>query len=149
MQSAMQKAFFDRVSAEGFARKLGLKLIELEAGFAAVEMKTGPEDGNIFNLVHGGAIFSLMDEAFQASCNSHGTMAVALDVNVVYHRPARTGCTLRAEAREIHRSKKTATYEIRVTDEKGRRIASSQALAYRKGDRLPFLDAPDALVSGG
>lgn len=149
MESAIQKAFFERVSEEGFARKLGLRLVELEAGFAAVEMKTGPDDGNIFNSVHGGAIFSLVDEAFQVSCNSHGTVAVALDVNVVYHRPARAGCTLRAEAREIHRSKKTATYEIHVTDEKGRLVASSQALAYRKGERLPFLEAPDALVSGG
>jgi acyl-CoA thioesterase len=60
-------------------------------------------------------------------------------VNVVYHNPSEEGRTLRAESREVHRSQKIATYEIRVTDENDLLIASSQAVAYRKKERLPFL----------
>jgi acyl-CoA thioesterase len=128
------------VHSEGYARKLGLKLVEVSAGRAVVEMVPGQDDANIFGMVHGGAIFSLMDEAFQSSCNSHGRVAVALDVNVVFHHPAETGKRLRAESIEVHRSHKTASYEIRVTDENHVLIASCQALAYRKKERLPFLD---------
>jgi acyl-CoA thioesterase len=79
-----------------------------------------------------------MDEAFQFSCNSHGTVAVALNVSVVYHHPVRHGTGLRAESREVHLSKKTGTYDIRVFDDQGLLIASCQALAYRRKDRLPF-----------
>ena len=93
----------------------------------------------IFGMIHGGAIFSLTDEAFQASCNSHGTVAVALNVNVTYHQPPTNKGTLKAESVELHRSKRTATYEIRVTDDEGKLIASCLALAYRKGVQLPFL----------
>lgn len=135
----MESALAARIGCQGLARKLGMRLVELQPGYASVEMNPGPEESNIFGTVHGGAIFALMDEAFQASCNSHGTVAVALSVNVVYHRPARSGATLRAEAREIHRSRKTATYEIRVKDGEGLLIASCQALAYRKQEPLPFL----------
>ena len=130
----------DRVSREGYAGKMGLKLVELSPGRAVVEMLPQKEDENIFGTVHGGAIFSLMDEAFQVSCNSHGRVAVALNMSVTFHAPASFNRKIRAESIERHRSRKTATYHITVTDEEGTLIASCQALAYRKKERLPFLE---------
>lgn len=144
LNESIRSAIFDRVRDEGYARKSGLRLLSLEEGYAKIQMTPGESDENIFGMVHGGAIFSLMDEAFQISCNSHGTVAVALSVNVVYHRPPEMGVTLTAESREVHRSSKTGTYDISVRDEKGRLIASCQALAYRKKDRLPFLPLESA-----
>ena len=140
MNQEVISAITRQVKVEGYALKLGLRLVELSEGRAVVEMFPRKDDANIFGMVHGGAIFSLMDEAFQVSCNSHGTVAVALCVNVVYHHPPETGCTLCAESREVHRSQKTATYEIKVKDENDLLIASCQALAYRKKDKLPFLN---------
>lgn len=140
MDETIRSAIMERVSMEGYAEKLGLKLVELSSGGAVVEMVPQKEDGNIFGMVHGAAIFSLMDEAFQVSCNSHGRVAVALNVNVTFHAPASFNRRLRAESKERHRSKKTATYHITVTDEEGTLIASCQALAYRKKERLPFLE---------
>jgi len=140
MDEKIRSAIVERVSMEGYAVKMGLKLIELSSGGAVVEMVPRKDDENIFGMVHGGAIFSLIDEAFQASCNSHGRVAVALNINVMFHAPPAFNQTLRAESREHHRSKKTATYHITVTDETGTLIASCQALAYRKRETLPFLD---------
>gem|GEM_PF-33989 len=142
MDETIRTAIMERVSREGYAEKMGLKLVELASGRAVVEMVPQKDDENIFGMVHGGAIFSLMDEAFQISCNSHGRVAVALNVNVTFHAPAPFNQLLRAESTECHRSKKTATYQITVTDETGTLIASCQALAYRKKERLPFLAAP-------
>jgi acyl-CoA thioesterase len=130
---------FSRIAEKGYARKLGLKLIELTPGHAIIEMNPGEDYANIFGTVHEGAIFSLIDEAFQMSCNAHGTTAVALSVNAVYHNPVRTGTRLRAESTEIHRSQKIATYDIIVRDEKDVLIASCQAVAYRKNEQVPFL----------
>ena len=128
-----------RIEIEPYARKLGVRLVELEPGRAVVEMPVHDEMNNIFGIIHGGAIFSLIDEAFQASCNSHGTVAVALNVNVTYHQPPQKKGKLKAESIELHRSKRTATYQIRVTDDEETLIASCLALAYRKGEPLPFL----------
>ena len=129
-----------KVETEAYARKLGIRLVELNPGHAVVEMDSSDDDANIFGMIHGGAIFSLIDEAFQVSCNSHGRVAVALNMTVTYHQPPEKNSKLRAESREIHRSHRTGTYDIRVTDEKDNLIASCLALAYRKTATLPFLE---------
>jgi acyl-CoA thioesterase len=128
------------VQKEPFARKMGLRLLKVEPGYAMVEMEPQEDSRNIFGMTHGGAIFSLIDEAFEVSCNTHGTVAVALSMTVTYHRAADRKSKLRAESVEIHRSAKTGTYEIKVTDEHGILIASCTALCYRKKDKLPFLE---------
>ncbi len=140
MKDRIISSFFKRVENEAYARKLGMRLLDLSPGRAIVEMALRDDMTNIFGMTHGGAIFSLIDEAFQASCNAHGTVAVALNVAVTYHQPPEMKSILRAESKEIHRSKKTGTYDIKVTDEKNNLIASCKALAYRKKDKLPFLD---------
>jgi acyl-CoA thioesterase len=129
-----------QVRKEPFARKMGLRLIKAEPGYALVEMAPEEELNNIFGMTHGGAIFSLIDEAFEVSCNAHGTVAVALSVTVTYHRAPDQKSKLRAESMEIHRSTKTGTYQIKVTDEHNVLIASCTALCYRKKEKLPFLE---------
>ena len=141
MDDPVVASLFERVGEEAYAQKLGMRLLELERGRAVGEMKAGEDTTNILGMIHGGAIFSLIDEAFQTSCNSHGTIAVALNMTITYHQPPKLKSTLRAESIEIHRSQKTASYEISVKDEKNALIASCIALAYRKKDRLPFLSS--------
>jgi len=140
MDKKVLEAIRQRVANEPFAKQLGLKLLKLESGYALVEMDFTDDMANIFDMPHGGAIFSLIDEAFEISCNTHGTVAVALNVAVTYHRSPTKRAVLRAESKEIHRSAKTATYDIRVTEgENNILIATCQALAYRKKEKLPFL----------
>jgi acyl-CoA thioesterase len=115
-------------------------LIEVGEGYALVEMKCTKEMENIFQMTHGGAIFALIDEAFEISCNSHGTVAVALNVNITYHKASSPESTLRAEAKEVAKTRRTGSYYITVKDEKENLIASCQALAYRVGEKLPFLE---------
>jgi acyl-CoA thioesterase len=129
-----------QVEKENFAMKMGLRLVEIGPGRAVVEMAPQEDNANIFGMTHGGAIFSLIDEAFQISCNTYGTIAVALNVTVTYHRAPEKGRSLQATSVEIHRSRKTATYDIKVKDDQETLIASCMAVAFRKGDKLPFLE---------
>jgi acyl-CoA thioesterase len=133
-----------QVRKEQYAQKLGLRLIQLEPGHSIVEMEPQEELTNIFGMTHGGAIFSLIDEAFEVSCNAHGTVAVALSMTITFHRTPEQKSRLRAESVEIHRSAKTGTYEIKVTDEHNALIASCTALAYRKKEKLPFLEEAES-----
>jgi len=122
-----------------FAKRMGLKLVGLDDGYSKVEMANTDELDNMFGTVHGGAIFALMDQAFGAAANSHGTVAVALSVNINYLRPATPGGALYAEAREVSRTRSICTYNIEVRDERDRLVASCQAMAFRKQEPLPFL----------
>lgn len=140
MDEKVRKAIFQRVDEEPFARKMNLKLVDLDDGYSVVEMTFTKEMENIFGMAHGGAIFGLIDEAFETAGNSHGTVAVALNMNITYTAAPSSGARLRAEAKEVNLTRRTATYDIRVQDEKENLIAVCQALVYRKKDRLPFLE---------
>ena len=124
---------------EPYAKMMGLKLVEVGPGTALVELKLSENTKNIFGVTHGAAVFSLIDGAFEVAANSHGTVAVALNVNVSYINPSTPGDTLRAEAREVSRSRKISSYRIEVKNDKGDLIATCQAMAYRKKDPLPFM----------
>jgi acyl-CoA thioesterase len=140
MKDEVKKAIFRKVKEEPFAQKLGLKLIDLDDGYSLVEMTFTRDVENIFGMAHGGAIFGLIDEAFETAGNSHGTVAVALNMNITYMAAPSPGARLRAEARELNLTRRTATYDIKVTDENQTLIASCQALVYRKNSKLPFLE---------
>lgn len=140
MDDKVKEAIFKQVEREPFAQQLGLKLIDLDEGSSRVEMTFTRDMENIFGLAHGGAIFALIDEAFETASNSHGTMAVALHMNITFVSSPTPGCKLMAEAKEFSRTLKTANYDIKVFDDHGHLIASCQALVYRKGKPLPFLE---------
>lgn len=143
MDGKTKKAIFDQVAKEPFAKKFGITLVDLAAGYSRVEMIFTPDMENIFSMAHGGAIFALIDTAFETSCNSHGSMAVALNVTVNYLAAPSKGAKLIAEAQEINLTRKTGNYEIKVKEENGKLIAACQALAYRKGVPLPFLETSE------
>ncbi len=140
MDAKVKEAIFRQVAKEPFAQKFGLKLVALDEGYSRVEMTFTPDMENIFGMAHGGALFALIDEAFETASNSHGTMAVALNLNITYVSAPRPGNKLIAEANEFSRTNKTANYDIKVIDDSGGLIASCQALVYRKGTPLPFLE---------
>lgn len=139
MDERRRAAFLNRVAEERFPRLLDIKLVDVAEGYALCEMLYTEAMDNLHGMAHGGAIFSLIDEAFEVSSNSHGTVAVALNMNVSYVRAARKGSLLRAESKETNKGRKTATYYITVSDDRGL-VAICQALVYRKDDKLSFLE---------
>ena len=141
MDEMVKRAITQAVKREPYAQALKMELVELEDGYSVVKMVYDPEKmDNIYNRAHGGAIYALIDEAFETAGQTDGTVAVALNVNVTYVSSPKPGVVLEAEARQISQTKKTAGYEIKVTDQDGSLIATCQALAYRTGKPVPFLE---------
>lgn len=140
MDEKVRQAIFQQIDKEPFGKKFGLTLVDVQEGYARVEMRFTEDMENMFGMAHGGAIFSLIDAAFEVASNSHGTMAVALSMNINYLASPQKGARLTAEAREINKTKKTAAYDIRAMDDAGKLLASCQSLVYRLDKPLPFLD---------
>ena len=130
--------FREKVAAQELGRYLGTRLEEVAPGQAKVSMVCRPDMLNILGMVHGAALFALIDEAFQAACNAYGRVAVALNLSITFHAAPQVGETLTATAREVHAGRRTATYAIEVTAPDNRLLATCQALAYRKDQPLPF-----------
>ena len=140
MDARLKDAIMRAVKDEPLARQFNMELVELATGRSVVEMTYDPARmNNLYNRAHGGAIYALIDEAFETAGQTHGTIAVALNVNVTYMASPDPGARLRAEALEIKRTKRTAAYDIRVVDEYRQLLATCQALAFRTGKPIPFI----------
>lgn len=138
MDQAKKTAYFKKVSEEPYAQLLNIRLKDVDAGYALCEMDYTEIMDNIYGSAHGGAIFSLIDEAFEISSNSHDRISVALNMNITYMKPPKKNTLITAESKETHRTKRTASYYITVNDDDGL-IAVCQALVYRKNDPIPFI----------
>jgi len=119
-----------------YAALSNVELISASLGHATAKMILHPHHHNALKTVQGGAIFTLADFTFAVAANSHGTVAVAINCSITFMKAATTG-TLWAEAREVSRNYKIATYSVEIKDDAGDLVAQFQGLAYRKKDKLP------------
>jgi acyl-CoA thioesterase len=121
-----------------YAHYLGVEILQWNEGYAKARLELNNNHLNSVHTVHGGVLFSLADSAFSVASNSHGTVAVAIQVCISYFK-AVSGGTLYAEAREVSRNPKLATYLIEVTDDSGSLLALFQGTVYRKSARVEEL----------
>ena len=118
-----------------FAERANIYLLAVSPGQARAKMTLHPHHLNGYGTVQGGAIFTLADFAFAAACNSHGNVAVAINVSISFMKAATTG-TLWAEARERSRNFKLGSYTVEVKDDQGDLIAIFQGMVYRKSEKI-------------
>ena len=131
----------EQIKNEPFANHMGISLRDIAPGYAMVEARFSEKMNNFHGLIHGGAVFALIDEAFGAASNSQGTIALALNMSITFVQSPKVNSLLIAEAREENRTRHTANYHIEVLqkDSNGnQKIAVCQALVYRKDKKLPF-----------
>jgi acyl-CoA thioesterase len=115
------------------SRLLGFELVERRVGYARLEGSVRPEHCNAYGNAHGGFVFSLADTAMGVASNAHGPRAVALAASIHLTRPARVGETLVAEATELSRGARAASYEVEVRAGT-RLVAAFTGTVYRQGD---------------
>jgi acyl-CoA thioesterase len=118
-----------------FAGLINLELLTVAPGYARAKMVVQPHHLNAYDTVQGGAIFTLADYAFAAASNSHGTVAVGINVSISYMKAATRG-TLWAEAKELSRNPKLASYTVEVRDDAGDLVAIFQGMVYRKKEPI-------------
>ncbi len=123
------------VEKDNFAKHLGVEMLEYSPGKARARMELKAHHLNSAGTAHGGAIFSLADAVFSVASNSHGSLAMAINVSISFFKSAKSGM-LNAEAREVSLNPKLATYLIEVKDEAGNAIALFQGTVYRKKESI-------------
>lgn len=116
--------------------RLGIEILEVSAQGAVGTM---PVAGNTqpYGLLHGGASAALAETLGSFAAAHHagpGRLAVGLEINATHHRSAREG-TVTGRATAIHLGSTTATYEIVVEDEAGRRVCTSRLTCVLIEDR--------------
>jgi len=127
------KIIFDKVNSEDtFSQQIGMKLIDLQPGFARATLPITDATVNIYKMAHGGAIFSVADQACEAAGNSFGEPAVALHHSIHFLAAGKPGDFLEATARVTHRSNRVGLIEFEVKNQEGCLLAAGQQLIYFK-----------------
>lgn len=130
-EQALRRFFRD----DRFAEYVGIELLEAGPGRARARLEIGERHLNAVGVAHGAAIFSLADLVFAVASNSHGNIALGINVSMSFLKAAGTGA-LTAEAEEVAVNPRLATYLIRVQDDRGELIALMQGTVYRKRETL-------------
>ncbi len=115
---------------EGMGRlneKMGIELVEISAERIVATM---PVEGNTqpFGLLHGGASVVLAETLGSVGSAMHAhpeKVAVGVDINATHHRSATSG-TVTGVATAIHLGRTTTSYDVVITDERGKRVCTSR-----------------------
>ncbi|MFJ9897868.1 hotdog fold thioesterase [Streptomyces sp. NPDC091280] len=129
-------------SAGHLGTRMGVDVVEASAervvGTMPVEGNTQP-----YGLLHGGASAVLAETLGSLGAMLHGgssKIAVGVDLNCTHHRGVRSGLVT-GVATPVHRGRSTATYEIVISDEEGRRVCSARLTCLlrdvKPGDGIP------------
>lgn len=110
---ALVAAVTDLFARNPFSAALGIEVVEIGAGTALLSMPIRHEHLNAHGTGHGGAIWTLADLAFGAAAWHRGyIMTTGSDLS--FFRPARSGATVYAQAREVTHKGTTGTYHLVV-----------------------------------
>ncbi|MFE2301343.1 PaaI family thioesterase [Streptomyces sp. NPDC059445] len=114
-------------SAGHLGNRMGVQITEASAervvGTMPVEGNTQP-----YGLLHGGASAVLAETIGSVGAMLHGgitKIAVGVDLNCTHHRGVRSGLVT-GVATPVHRGRTSATYEIAITGEDGKRVCSAR-----------------------
>ncbi len=115
-----------------FIRDFGMELVSIsDDGEVQITMDAGDKH-NALGTAHGGAVFTVADQAFAIASNLGPELQVAMFASMTYIRPARG--KLLAIAKKIGETKRTSVYEVKVF-ENGEMVAIFQGNGYKLMDR--------------
>ena len=96
------------------ASQLGITYVDSGKNFAVIEIILDDRHLNFMGRCHGGVVFSLADTAFGLASNMGGNLSLAIDAHITFIKGAGFGDVLRAHARRVAASRKTAVYQTNV-----------------------------------
>ena len=115
-----------------------------EDGCGIVRMPLQEFHQNKMGKAHGGAIFTLTDMAFAASCKNLGIHCVTAQCSISYLSSG-SGEYLRAVAEPMKLGKHLAVFDVTVTDSNNRKVAKATVTGYLVG---PLAQHPAPVKAG-
>ena len=110
---------------EPIASFLKMKLQELSPGYARVTMKLLPEYRNFNDLIFGGIIMALADQAFAYASNTLTRPSIATQFNIHFIATAKLNDELTAECRVVKGGRRVGISEMTITNQEGKLIAKA------------------------
>ena len=107
-----------------FVQLLGVEIEEVGPDYSRLRLEIRPESLNPHALVHGGALFTLADNAAGSAVSTDGRAYVTQAGDIHFLRVQAEG-SVAAEARVLHRGRRTALVEVKLIGEEDRLVATA------------------------
>ena len=114
-----------KAEAEPIASFLKMRLLELSPGYAKIAMKLTPDYLNFNELIFGGIIMAVADQAFAYASNSTTLRSIASQFNIHLIAGAEVTDELIAEGRVLKSGRRAGISEMMVTNQDGKLIAKA------------------------
>lgn len=110
---------------EPVAGLLGMRLVDISAGYAKVSMKVRQEHLNFNGMVFGGVIMGIADQAFAYASNSVVHPSIASQFNIHFIDGPKVGDELLAECWVVKSGTRVGISEMSVTTQDGKLVAKA------------------------
>jgi len=117
------------LSEEGTGPAWGVIYEDGGVGWSQISFIVKDDMLNGHGSIHGGMLFALADTALAYACNSRNERTVAQQASIAFLSPAMAGEKVTAIAREEARQGRSGVYNVNVTGEDGRMVATFQGLS--------------------
>ena len=114
-----------------FSKWMDIQLIEVKENYCLIEMPIKKEMINGLKTVHGGVTFAFADSALAFSSNNSGDAAVALNCIINFTKAGKEGDIFRAESVLVNSTRKTAIYDIKITNQNEELVAKFVGTVYK------------------
>lgn len=122
-----------------FSKWMGIHFLEIKEHYCRIKMPIRKEMINGLGTVHGGVTFAFADSALAFSSNNTNEAAVALNCVINFTKASRENDVLFAESILISDTKKTAVYDIVITNQNKENIAAFRGTVYKIGKKVTEL----------
>ncbi|UKY84229.1 hotdog fold thioesterase [Elizabethkingia anophelis] len=127
------------LNQDEFSKWMGIKLIAVKENYCLIEMPVRKEMLNGLKTVHGGVTFAFADSALAFSSNNSGDAAVALNCVINFTTADKEGDIFRAESKLVNETRKTAVYDINITNQEQKLVAKFTGTVYKIGKKVTEL----------
>jgi uncharacterized protein (TIGR00369 family) len=124
-----RKAFLKVLNSSPMYKHIGMKVIEAGEGKSKLMMSVSPELLNVYGMLHGGAVASLLDSACSIAAGTFlepGEICVTVDLRVNFIANLSSGEII-AEGTLIHKGKQTCVARAEARDQGGNLIAAAMS----------------------
>ena len=119
----------EKMQLNAFSVKNGMELESAEPDRAVISLKVTPECCNPMGSIHGGALYTMADNAAGMAIFTDGRVYVTINGSLNYMHNVSSGI-VRATGTVLHRGRTTAFAHVDINSEDGRLLATGEFSFY-------------------
>lgn len=118
------------IERNGFAKHIGMELLEVEEGYAKGRIRLEERHMNIYQGMHGGCSYALADTLAGIAASTYGRYVTTVGGSMNYLLPMKDTEYVYCEARVVRQGGKVGVYETKLINDRGELLGTGTFTYY-------------------